>query len=154
MALPVLQYRKDALVMIDWTSTTGTGVTWTNFCGASGVDLTIDNAVQETVVGDCDDWTLPPQTIAAYGAQTVTASIQASMTAMTRDKLLKAAKNQTLLPMRISFVGAASGEVQFIDGALMLPSLSINGMGNLDGQPLAMTINARFKNGVTFTNKT
>lgn len=153
MALPTLLLKKDALVMVDWTSTTGVGIAWRNFCGASSVSLTIDNAVQETVVSDCDDWTLPPVTIAAYGAQTVTASIEATMTVETRNKLLLAAKNQLLLPVRISFPGAVTGEIQFIDGALMLPSLTINGLANNDGQPLAMTINGRFKSGVTFTNR-
>lgn len=154
MALPTLSYRGDMIVMVDWTATSGSpGTTWVNFCGANGIDLTIDNAVQETVTADCADWTLPPVTVAAYGAQTVTMSISASLAKENRDKLLRWAKDQLIRPVRVSIIGAASGEVEFIDGLAMLPSLSLGGLANTDNSPLTTTLNLRFRDGVSFTNK-
>ena len=64
MALPEKHYRGDIVVMADWTATNGVGATWVNFCGATSVSLSIDNAVHEETVADCDDWTLPAQNIA------------------------------------------------------------------------------------------
>ena len=154
MALPTLSYRGDMIVMVDWTATSGSpGVTWVNFCGANGIDLTIDNAVQETVTADCTDWTLPPVTVAAYGAQTVTMSVNANVATANRDKLLRWAKDQLIRPVRVHIVQAAATEVEYIDGLAMLPSLSLGGLANTDGSPLTITLNLRFRDGVTFTNK-
>lgn len=154
MALPNRHYRGDIVVMVDWTATGGVGATWTNFCGATNVTLTVDNAVQEEVVADCDDWTLPPQNVVEYGAQSWTISIDGTLAAQNRDKLLRAAKDQVLLPIRVHIVGAITGEVEYIDGAIILPSLSIGNIGNVDRAAVSMTISGRFKEAPEFTDAT
>lgn len=150
MSLPQLLYRGDAVVMAAWTP--ATPEVWTNFCGATGISLSIENAVTEEQVGDCDNWKLPAQTVVAFGAQTVTMTINAQFARSTRDKLLRWAKDQKLIPIRVHMVDAASGEVEYIDGIGMLPSTNIEGMGNTTGAALTTTLNVRFKNGVEFTN--
>ena len=116
MALPNLQYRGDVVVMADWTATDGVGVTYTNWCGATGISLALTNNINETTVADCDDWSLPAQVIRAYGAQSVTATVAASLTRAGRDNLIRAVLGQRELPLRFHLVGAESGEIQYIDG--------------------------------------
>ena len=152
MALPERHYRGDIVVMVDWTSTTGVGSTWTNFCGATSVSLSLDNAIQEETVADCDDWTLPPQNVAEYGAQTWTVTINATLAKQNRDKILRAAADQVLLPVRIHIVGAETGEVEYLDGALLLPSMTIDNIGNTDKAAVTLTLNGRVANGVEFTD--
>ena len=152
MALPQRHYRGDIIVMVDWTATGGVGATWTNFCGATSVSLTVDNAVQEEVVADCDDWTLPPQNVAEYGAQTWTITINATLARQNRDKILRAAKDQIVLPIRIHIVGAETGEVEYIDGPLLLPTMAIDNIGNTDKQAVTLTLTGRFKETPEFTD--
>ena len=152
MAVPSLHYRGDIIVMVDWDGVLP--ATFTNFCGANGVSLTIDNAIQETQVGDCDDWTLPIQTQLAYGAQSVAMTVNAQLAKSNRDRLLRWAKDQLTLPIRIHIVDAATGEVEYIDGDGMLPSLGVEGIANTDGAVITTTLNIRFKDGVEFTNAT
>lgn len=151
MALPQRHYRGDIVVMVDWTATGGVGATWTNFCGATSVSLSVDNAVQEETVADCDDWTLPPQNVAEYGAQTWNITINATLAKQNRDKILRAAKDQVLLPIRIHIVGATTGEVEYIDGAIILPTMTIDNIGNTDKAAVTLTINGRFKEAPEFT---
>jgi|GEM_PF-2000322 len=152
MAVPSLHYRGDIIVMVAWDSTTP--LVFTNFCGANGVTLTIDNAIQETQVADCEDWSLPVQTQLAYGAQSVAMTINAQLAKSNRDKLLRWAKGQLTVPIRIHIVEAAATEVEYIDGEGMLPSLGLDGIGNTDGAVITTTLNVRFKEGVEFTNAT
>ena len=149
MALPQLQYRKDVVVMADWD---GTG-TYTNWCGASGISLNITNNMSEQTIADCDDWSLPAVIVVAYGAQSVTATINASLTKAGRDKLLRAVKDQKELPIRFHLIDAAPGEVQYIDGVGLLPGLDIGGIGSTeDTAVITYTLNIRFKEGVEFTD--
>ena len=106
MALPNLQYRGDVVVMADWTATDGVGVTYTNWCGATGISLALTNNINDTTVADCDDWSLPAQVIRAYGAQSVTATVAASLTRAGRDNLIRAVLGQRELPLRFHLVGA------------------------------------------------
>lgn len=152
MALPERHYRGDIVVMVDWTATNGVGTTWTNFCGATSVSLNLDNQVQEETVADCDDWTLPPQNVAEYGAQTWNITINATLARQNRDKILRAAKDQKVVPVRIHIVGADTGEVEYIDGPLILPSLSIDNIGNTDKQVVTLTLSGRFKEAPEFTD--
>lgn len=152
MALPERHYRGDIVVMVDWTATDGVGVAWTNFCGATSVSLSLDNAVQEETVADCDDWSLPPQNVAEYGAQTWNISINATLAKQNRDLILRAAADQRLLPVRIHITDAPVGQIEYIDGALILPSMTIDNIGNTDKQAVTLTITGRFANGVEFTN--
>lgn len=153
MALPQLQYRKDVVVMVDWDGA-GAG-TYTNWCGASGISLNISNAISEQTVADCDDWSLPAQVIRAYGAQSVTATVSASLTRAGRDKLLRAVKDQAELPIRFHLVDAAVGEVEYIDGTGLLPGLDIGGIGSTDDNAvITYTLNISFKDGVEFTDAT
>lgn len=149
MADPALHYRGDIIVMVAFDP--ATPLVYANFCGASGIDLTIDNAIQETPVGDCADWARPVKNIAAYGAQTVTATINAQLAKQNRDKLLLWAKEQMEVPIRFHIVGAEAGETEYIDGVGMLPSLGIAGIGNLAGDVITTTLNIRFGEGVEFT---
>lgn len=153
MAVPVLHKRGDIVVMTAWNEASPT--TFTNFCGATGISLSIDNAVSETVVGDCEDWNLPTTTIAAYGAQTVTMTINAQLARSNRDKLLRWAKDQLYVPIRVHIVDAATGEVEYIDGVGMLPTLGIENIGSTDTAAIVTTtLSIRFENGVEFTDAT
>lgn len=152
MALPERHYRGDIIVMVDWTATGGVGAAWTNFCGATSVSLTVDNAVQEEVVADCDDWTLPPQNVAEYGAQSWSITINGTLAKQNRDKILRAAADQVLLPIRVHIVGATAGEVEYIDGSLILPSLTIDNIANVDRAAVSLTLNGRFKEAPELTD--
>ena len=152
MALPNLQYRGDVVVMADWTATDGVGVTYTNWCGATGISLALTNNINETTVADCDDWSLPAQVIRAYGAQSVTATVAASLTRAGRDGLIRAVLEQRELPLRFHLVGAASGEIQYIDGVGLLPQLNIENIGSPDDNAvITYSLNISFKDGVELT---
>lgn len=139
--------------MVDWDGD-GAG-TYTNWCGASGISLNISNSISETTVADCDDWSLPAQIIRAYGAQSVTATVNASLTRAGRDRLLRAVKDQAELPIRFHMVDAAAGEVEYIDGIGLLPGLDIGGIGSTDDNAvITYTLNISFKDGVEFTDAT
>ena len=152
MALPNLQYRGDIVVMADWTATDGVGATYTNWCGATGISLALTNNINETTVADCDDWSLPAQVIRAYGAQSVTATVAASLTRAGRDNLIRAVLGQRELPLRFHLVGAASGEIQYIDGVGLLPQLNIDNIGSTDDNAvITYSLNISFKDGVDLT---
>ena len=152
MALPNLQYRGDIVVMADWTATDGVGVTYTNWCGATGISLALTNNINETTVADCDDWSLPAQVIRAYGAQSVTATVAASLTRAGRDNLIRAVLGQRELPLRFHLVGAESGEIQYIDGVGLLPQLNIDNIGSPDDNAvITYSLNISFKDGVDLT---
>ena len=152
MALPNLQYRGDVVVMADWTATDGVGVTYTNWCGATGISLALTNNINETTVADCDDWSLPAQVIRAYGAQSVTATVAASLTRAGRDNLIRAVLGQRELPLRFHLVGAESGEIQYIDGVGLLPQLNIDNIGSPDDNAvITYSLNISFKDGVDLT---
>ena len=152
MALPNLQYRGDVVVMADWTATDGVGVNYTNWCGATGISLALTNNINETTVADCDDWSLPAQVIRAYGAQSVTATVAASLTRAGRDNLIRAVLGQRELPLRFHLVGAASGEIQYIDGVGLLPQLNIDNIGSPDDNAvITYSLYISFKDGVDLT---
>ena len=152
MALPNLQYRGDVVVMADWTATDGVGVTYTNWCGATGISIALTNNINETTVADCDDWSLPAQVIRAYGAQSVTATVAASLTRAGRDNLIRAVLGQRELPLRFHLVGAESGEIQYIDGVGLLPQLNIDNIGSPDDNAvITYSLNISFKDGVDLT---
>lgn len=155
MAAPRLHHRGDIVVMVAWdTPAEAEPTTFVNFCGASGITLNIANAMSETQVGDCEDWTLPIETVVAYGAQTVAATINAQLAKQNRDKLLRWAKDQLIVPVRVHIVDTAVGEVQYIDGLGMLPSLDIANIGSTEQNAIVTAaLNLRFQNGVTFTDR-
>lgn len=148
--LPDLHYRGDIVVMAALTA--ATPAVYTNFCGATSIDLTINNAITETTIGPCDDWTLPSQVRRAYGAQSVNATINAQLAKSNRDKLLRWAKDQLEVPLRFHIVGALSGQVRYIDGIGMLPAANLTGIGGTDGQPVLLALNIQFKDGIEFTD--
>ena len=47
---------------------------------------------------------------------------------------------------------APAGQIEYIDGALILPSMTIDNIGNTDKQAVTLTITGRFANGVEFTD--
>ena len=150
MAIPSLQYRKDLVVMVAWDP--ATPLVYTNWCGATSISLTVTNATNEQTVADCDDWPLPAQIIKAYGAQSITASVAASLTKAGRDQLIRAALDQRELPIRFHLIDAEAGEIEYIDGVALLPSLNIENIGATDDNAvITYTLNIDFKNGVELT---
>lgn len=154
--LPDLQYRKDLVVMADWVTPVADGATYTftNWCGATSISLSIDNQIQETTVAPCDDWSLPAVVIAAYGSQTVSATVNAQFTRSGRDQLIRGLLAQKELPMRFHLIEAESGEVEYIDGVGLI-SGSIENIGSSGtGQEgsISYTLNIRFKQGVALTD--
>lgn len=149
MALPVLHKRGDIVMMVAFDSPT----TYVNFCGATSISLNLENAVSEVRVGDCEDWSLPTRVIASYGAQTVNATVNAQLARSNRDRLLRWAKDQVALPVRLHIVSAPSGEVEYIDGMGMLATLNVENIGSTDdGAVVTTTLNIRFEDGVEFIN--
>lgn len=154
MATPTLQYRKDLIVMVDWDTPVADGASYAyaNWCGATSITLSIDNPIQETTVADCDDWSLPAETIAAYGAQTVTSTVNAQLTKAGRDRLIRGLLAQKELPMRFHLIEATTGEIEYIDG-IGLISGSIDNIGAVDNNsPITYSLNVRFKQGVELTD--
>lgn len=150
MAIPSLQYRKDLVVMVAWDP--AAPLVYTNWCGATSISLTVTNATNEQTVADCDDWSLPAQIIKAYGAQSITASVAASLTKAGRDQLIRAALDQRELPIRFHLIDAEAGEIEYIDGVALLPSLNIENIGATDDNAvITYTLNIDFKNGVELT---
>lgn len=157
MPTPRLHKRGDIVVMValDPTASPTSPTYYTNFCGATGISLNIENSISETNVGDCEDWTLPIQTVLDYGAQTVGMTINAQLARSNRDKLLRWAKDQLILPVRTFFVDAAPGEVEYVDGMGMLPTLNIENIGSTEQNAVVTTtLNLRFQEGVEFTDAT
>ena len=150
MAIPSLQYRKDLVVMVAWDP--ATPLVYTNWCGATSISLTVTNATNEQTVADCDDWSLKAQIVKAYGAQSITASVAASLTKAGRDQLIRAALDQRELPIRFHLIDAEAGEIEYIDGVALLPSLNIENIGATDDNAvITYTLNIDFKNGVELT---
>lgn len=153
MAIPSFQYRKDLVVMVAWNP--ATPAVFTNWCGATGISLSVTNNVSEQPVADCDDWSLPVQIVRAYGAQSVAATVNASLTRAGRDQLIRAALGQRELPIRFHLIAATTGEIEYIDGVGLLPSLSIDNIGATDDNAvITYTLNISFKDGVDLTNAT
>ncbi len=151
MAIPSLQYRKDLVVMVAWTA--ATPEVFTNWCGATSIGLSIKNAISEKTVADCDNWSLPAQVIRAYGAQSVTASVEASLTRAGRDQLIRSAHAQRELPIRFHLMDATTGEIEYIDGVGLLPTLNIQNIGSTDDTAvITYTLEISFKDGVELTN--
>lgn len=151
MATPVLHKRGDIVVMVAFDPAAPT--VWTNFCGATGISLNIENAISETQVGDCEDWNLPIQTVIAYGAQSVSMTINAQLARSNRDRLLRWAKDQLILPVRVHLVTAVATEVEYIDGMGMIPTLNIENIGSTEANAvITTTLNLRFEEGVEFTD--
>lgn len=146
MALPNLQYRGDMVVHAALDPDQPD--LFTPWCGASSISFSINNAMQEETLGDCDDWSLPPQVIRGYGAQSVDATVGASLTRAGRDALIRMVHAQREVPFRIEMVAAEAGEIGFIDGIGMFPGLSIDNIGNVDGTAITYTLNIQFKDGV------
>lgn len=150
MAIPSLQYRKDLVVMVAWDD--ATPAVYTNWCGATSISLSITNAISEQAVADCDNWSLPAKIIRAYGAQSVTATVNASLTRAGRDQLIRAVLDQRELPIRFHLIEASAGEIEYIDGVGLLPNLNVENIGSTDDNAvITYTLNISFKDGVELT---
>ena len=114
MALTTRAFRGDIVVMVNWS---GTGSTYTNFCGATGGTLTVSNEIRTEQVGDCDDWSAPIQTLKKPGAQNWTMSIDGTWAAQNNRQVIDWAVDQTLLPVRVHFVNAPAGDYEYFDGS-------------------------------------
>lgn len=141
MALPTRAFRGDIVVMVNWA---GTGTTYTNFCGATGGTLTVSNEIRSEQVGDCDDWSAPIQTLKKPGAQNWTMSIDGTWAAQNNRQVIDWAVNQTLLPVRVHFVNAVTGQYEYFDGDAYLSGLDISGIGNITGDAVTRSIQIEF----------
>lgn len=150
MAIPNLQYRGDIIVMAAFDEASPN--TMANWCGATSISLSISNAMQEQTIGDCDDWSLPPQVVRAYGAQSVNATVNATLTRTGRDALIRMVHAQREVPIRFHLVDAAAGQIEYIDGTGMFPDLTVDNIGNVDGAAITYTLNIQFKAGVELVN--
>lgn len=144
MALPERHYRGDIIVRVDFAATDVAAASFNPFCGATSFDLTIDNAIREETVADCEDWTLPAQNIATYGAQTWSFSLGATLAKGNRDRLLRAVSDQDLLAVEIEFVDAKAGEIRFVRGMVLLPTFSISNIANVDGAAITASLSGRY----------
>jgi hypothetical protein len=151
MALPTRAYRGDIVVMVA-TNTTAP-YTYAALCGATSVTLTISNEITSERVADCQDWTLPPQTIKGYGAQNVTATVNGIWARENHERMLNWAASQEKLPVRFSFANVGAGETQYIDGIAMLSEFGLDNIGNVDGNAVARTISLEFDGSPTFTKR-
>jgi len=146
MALPTRAGRGDIVLMVNWA---GTGTTFTNFCGASGITLTLNNEIQSENVGDCLDWTLPVVVVKEYGAQNASATINGTWAAENNDDVLLWALEQKKLPVRIHFVNAAVGKIEYLDGVAMLASTDISDIGNVTGAKVSRALQIEFDGPLT-----
>lgn len=152
MAYPVLQKRGDIVLKTDFTG--GATPTYTNFCGATQISMSVDNAVSETQVGNCEDWRAPIKTVAAYQSQTVTVSINAHLSIGNRSRLIRWGVDQLVIPLQFLIVNAEVGEIEKIEGLGMLPGLNVDNIfSTADGATVTAALNIRFQDGVTLTNK-
>ncbi len=83
------------------------------------------------------------------------ATVNAQLARSNRDRLLRWAKDQLIVPIRFHIVEAISGEVEYIDGMGMLPTLNLENIGSTDdGAVVTTTLTIRFEDGVEFTDAT
>ena len=60
--------------------------------------------------------------------------------------------DQRELPIRFHLIDAEAGEIEYIDGVALLPSLNIENIGATDDNAvITYTLNIDFKNGVELT---
>ncbi len=152
MSLPDTGDRGDIVVQVEFDPVNLPGV-YTNWCGATGFNLQITNEVTSQKVGDCDNWGLPIQNQKNYGAQNVTASMDATWTAATHLHTSDWALNQKKLRTRIHFPNALAGQVERYDGVGLLTGLTLDGVGNVEGQPQTESVSLEYSGGLERTLK-
>ena len=150
MTTPDIGDRGDIVVQVEFDPTGAAGV-YTNWCGATNFGFKIANEINKTVVGDCDDWGLPLVNKKSYGAQDVTANMDATWTAATHAKTQDWALSQLKKKVRILFPNATSGQVSMYDGTALLAGLDLDGIANLTGDSQTETVSLEFDGAVTPT---
>lgn len=152
MALPVTAGRADIVVQVEWDPVGAPGV-YINWCGTTSSALNISNEVKETKVGDCDDWSAAVQTIREYSGQNITMTMDATWARSVYSKTLDWALNQKKLNVRIQYLLAQSGDVEFLDGLALLSELANDAIGNLEGDSVTERVSLGFSGVLTPTNK-
>ena len=137
--------RKDIVVSVKWVDGAGD---FTNWCGARNFSLSLTNETGSNKVGDCDDWSKPALTRRYYSGQDVTATMDATYAKSWHPKVSEWAREQRSLRVRISFPGAAAGDIEYYVGTALLTSLELGGIGNLDGEPVTENVSLEFDGGL------
>lgn len=150
MATPDLGTRGDIVVQVEFDPVAQPGV-FTNVCGVTNATFTMNNEVIATKVGDCDDWGAAVQTARTYAAQDVTIDIDAQWVATTYRFMFDWANLQQTLNVRISFPNATSGQLQFVDGAAVMATKTLDGIGNVDGNPQTASVSLQYDGGIVPT---
>lgn len=151
MTLPKTGGRGAAVVMVAFDPAAPT--VFTNWCGAKGFSLSIDNEITSEKIGDCDDWSAPIITVKEYSGQNITASMDATWSSATHKKTSEWALDQLKLPVRIHFPGALTGEVEYYDGKALLGGLNLGDIGNVDGNKISESITLEFDGKLAVTAK-
>jgi len=151
MALPVVGTRGDIIVLVEFDPVGAAGI-FTNACGVTNASFQINNEVINFKVGDCDDWSLAVQTVKNYGALDASLSIDSTWTLDTDKEMLAWALEQKTLNVRLSYPNAANtGQVSRVDFSALLETYSIDGIGNVDGNPQTQTLNLQLSGEITPT---
>lgn len=150
MALPVTGTRGSIVVQVE-LDPVGAAGTFTNVCGVTNAQFSIQNEVIEFKVGDCDDWSLAVQTVKNYGATNVSMTIDAQWTADTDVQMLTWARTQQQLNVRLLYPSATTGQVSTLDGVALMEGYNVDGIGNTDGNPQTTQLSLQYSGGVTPT---
>lgn len=145
MAYPTTSGRGDAVVQVDF----GSGLV--NWAGTDNFTLSFNNDISKKRVGDTGDWSLPVITIKDVAAQDITGNMTATFAAAFHKDTSDWALNKKLLPVRISFPNAATGEVSAYDGNAFISSLEIGNIGTTDGEKLSENITLEFSGAFSTT---
>ncbi|MEO0343016.1 MAG: phage tail tube protein [Pseudomonadota bacterium] len=153
MALPVTGTRGDIVVQVEFDPVGAAG-TYTNACGVTSASFEISNDIISFDVGDCDDWSASVQKVKNYGAQDVTMSIDATWSAAQHVQMIDWASrniNEGQLNLRLLYPNATTGQVSMIDGLALMETLTLDNVGNVEGNPQTENISLQFSGGITVT---
>ncbi|TRD21911.1 hypothetical protein [Palleronia caenipelagi] len=151
MGNPTLAYRGDILVMVAFDPEIPNA--FVNFCGATGISLEITNEILSEKIGDCEDWSASIQTIKAYGAQDSRATFNGKWAQQNHGKVLRWVLDQKMLPVRVHFVTAGAGDVEYIDGIALATSTELGDIGNVEGNSISRNLSLEFSGKLTLTDK-
>ncbi|TMV84481.1 hypothetical protein FGG78_21730 [Thioclava sp. BHET1] len=146
MTYPTTGGRADAVVSVMFDAGSAAYVNW---AGATNGKLSVKNTVTNTVVGDTEDWSLPPKTFKGYSGQDVTMTMDATWASSMHAKTADWAINQRKLSVKISFPNAAAGEISSYTGVALLSDLDLANIGAVDGSKITESVSLEFDGGVT-----
>ncbi len=150
MATPQLGYRGDVVVAAAFDPASPT--TYTNFCAATNITLTLNNDILSEKVGDCDDWAIPVTVVKSYGAQNATMSFTGQWSKQNNSTILRLSLDQLVLPIMIEFVGVPSGEIQYLKGEAFISSIDMGQIGNVEGNAISRNMSLEFSGALEVIN--